>query len=300
MFKESDALLSAGPCLAMMPVQLGTTEARKRELSLDQPCWTEASSITCAPTNSTLAVRSWAAVPRLGVLQAFLHFGIPAVVFSVSLLWGLPLLVRNGASPFLTFNLAFGSLNALLLVAALVAYKLEGHAFTWYAFRSRMRLRAMDWHGWPWALLLCIVAPFVQRPFELLEPWFPRVRLYTPPSEFVSFLQQQVFSVYAPHGSFLGIPLRGDWWVAAYYFAFLIVLNVLGEELWWRAYVLPQQEVAHGRWAWAINGVFWEASTFSWTRHYSLSSWHSPVLSCWLLSRSVVEVRGREFWGMRS
>src|SRR6266566_7580881 len=30
-----------------------------------------------------------------------------------------------------------------------------------------------------------------------------------------------------------------------------------GEELWWRGYVLPRQELAFGRSAWVIHGICW-------------------------------------------
>jgi membrane protease YdiL (CAAX protease family) len=33
--------------------------------------------------------------------------------------------------------------------------------------------------------------------------------------------------------------------------------NILGEELFWRGYILPRQELAFGRHAWAINGALW-------------------------------------------
>jgi membrane protease YdiL (CAAX protease family) len=35
------------------------------------------------------------------------------------------------------------------------------------------------------------------------------------------------------------------------------VLNILGEELWWRGYVLPRQELVHGRRTWIVHGVLW-------------------------------------------
>ncbi|MFP4323970.1 MAG: type II CAAX prenyl endopeptidase Rce1 family protein [Anaerolineales bacterium] len=33
--------------------------------------------------------------------------------------------------------------------------------------------------------------------------------------------------------------------------------NIIGEELWWRGYILPIQERAFGKWAWLINGLLW-------------------------------------------
>jgi len=37
----------------------------------------------------------------------------------------------------------------------------------------------------------------------------------------------------------------------------MLFLNIFGEELWWRGYILPRQEKVHGRWTWAIHGLLW-------------------------------------------
>jgi len=58
---------------------------------------------------------------------------------------------------------------------------------------------------------------------------------------------------------FMGIPLAGRWWLAVYYAAVLLLGNVAGEELWWRGYVLPRQELAHGAAAWLVHGALWAA-----------------------------------------
>lgn len=50
--------------------------------------------------------------------------------------------------------------------------------------------------------------------------------------------------------------LRGNWLVfimAAVSFFF----NIVGEEFWWRGYILPRQELAFGKWTWLIHGVMW-------------------------------------------
>lgn len=55
----------------------------------------------------------------------------------------------------------------------------------------------------------------------------------------------------------MGIPLPGAWWFVIYYAVWLLVLNIFGEEPWWRGYVLPRQELFFGRATWAVHGVFW-------------------------------------------
>ena len=65
----------------------------------------------------------------------------------------------------------------------------------------------------------------------------------------------------------MGIPLAGRWWLGAYYAAVLLLGNVAGEELWWRGYLLPRQELAHGRAAWLVHGALWAGFHlfFQWT-----------------------------------
>jgi membrane protease YdiL (CAAX protease family) len=37
----------------------------------------------------------------------------------------------------------------------------------------------------------------------------------------------------------------------------MFLLNIVGEELLWRGYILPRQELAHGKYAWVVNCVLW-------------------------------------------
>ena len=38
---------------------------------------------------------------------------------------------------------------------------------------------------------------------------------------------------------------------------FVLFMNVISEELWWRGYILPRQVKQHGHYTWAIHGVLW-------------------------------------------
>jgi membrane protease YdiL (CAAX protease family) len=52
----------------------------------------------------------------------------------------------------------------------------------------------------------------------------------------------------------MGMPLAGETWVAV---VFIVgwLLNVIGEEFWFRGYILPRQELAMGSRAWLVNGL---------------------------------------------
>jgi membrane protease YdiL (CAAX protease family) len=68
----------------------------------------------------------------------------------------------------------------------------------------------------------------------------------------------EFFSHFGPQ-DFMGIPLQGAWWILVYYAVVMLVCNIGGEELWWRGYVLPRQELAFGRTAWVLHGICWSA-----------------------------------------
>ena len=89
-------------------------------------------------------------------------------------------------------------------------------------------------------------------------PWLSRLKFYEEPAFLKDFL-----SHLGPN-DFMGFPLHGRWWIVIYYVVVLKLLNIAGEELWWRGYILPRQELVHGRATWAIHGFLWAAFHIFW------------------------------------
>jgi membrane protease YdiL (CAAX protease family) len=71
-----------------------------------------------------------------------------------------------------------------------------------------------------------------------------------------SAFHREFFNHFGPK-DFMGIPLQGAWWIVIYYAVLILVCNIGGEELWWRGYVLPRQELAFGKTAWVVHGISW-------------------------------------------
>jgi membrane protease YdiL (CAAX protease family) len=65
-----------------------------------------------------------------------------------------------------------------------------------------------------------------------------------------------------------------------------------GEELWWRGYVLPRQELAFGRSAWVIHGICW--SVFHLFMQPTL--WDTIRMAITGLALSFVAQRTRSTW----
>ena len=54
-------------------------------------------------------------------------------------------------------------------------------------------------------------------------------------------------------GTLFGMTLKGKWWIVIVY-VIGWTLNILGEEFWYRGWMLPRQEISFGKYAWIING----------------------------------------------
>jgi len=200
----------------------------------------------------------------IGWIGSLLYFGIPSAIFSASLLGLLPWMVRHRYGSLTIFNVTFGGPLALMLVAALVAYRLEGHPWTWPALRDRLRLQRPSAKDWLWTVALVVVSLGLGRLVGPVAQALSSIHLVTQPSEFSSYLATMQQS------PFPDIDLKGRWDLVAWVVFALAVFNIGGEELWWRGIILPRQEPAFGKWAWLVNGLLWDL--FHMFYHTSLGS----------------------------
>ncbi len=183
-------------------------------------------------------------------------FAVPWLVFVAAIYIVLPALGHAGVPLFLVFLISLGIPLGLLAAAALVAYQREGGSWTWGAFSCRFRLMPMQRSTWLWTLgltALMILAP------GLLSFSADMIQQRAPLPDILA----RLFAV-SPE-AFMGVPLAGAWWLVPGYLAYMVI-NVAGEELWWRGYILPRQVLSLGKWTWLVHGVLWNLfhSFFYW------------------------------------
>jgi membrane protease YdiL (CAAX protease family) len=152
-----------------------------------------------------------------------------------------------------------------LVVAALAAYVLEGRPLTWIAFANRFRLGRMSGRAWLWTITGLLVMGVLSLAANLLLPIIWRAMRFTPPEAYVE-----------------GAP-------ALWFTMVNLALNIAGEELWWRGYILPRQELQHGRWTWLVHGVLWALfHSFKW--------WVVPAMLITCLVIPFVAQRTKNTW----
>lgn len=185
-------------------------------------------------------------VKPMPFLLSLLLFGIPSLVLILATRLVIPWLHQDlGLLPVLSWFLAGGVLVFIpLFLAACIAFRWEGNPWDFATLRSRFRLHRMEKKDWLWTIggiagsffvmgLIIGITNLISDITELFEP----------------------LSTQMPFMEFHGLEV-GQFWVLLVWLPFFF-FNIVGEELWWRGYILPRQELRHGKHAWVVNGALW-------------------------------------------
>lgn len=182
-------------------------------------------------------------IKPISTTQSLLLFGIPSIVFLVICRMFIPLLHQTyGFHPALSWFI--GGTMVFLPLFLLAFYLTRKDGFRTKAeILSRMRLRKMSARDWKFALLstLAIMAltGAIMGISKFLHTQFGIPEIETTPS----FMQ---FEPFQGNERFLLLV-----WLVMFFF------NIFGEELMWRGYILPRQEISLGNRAWLFNALLW-------------------------------------------
>jgi membrane protease YdiL (CAAX protease family) len=179
-------------------------------------------------------------VPPLGLVSSAVLFGAGALLLFLTTRVAVPALVSaTGTETVAMWFLAASAVlfGPLLVTAALLLYRERrtGRRGSWGA---RLWLHPMNGGDWLWALGgLAVVSVLTGGIAAALGAIADGSKFH--PS----------FMAFEPLGP-------GRYWILGAWLPFF-ALNIVGEELVWRAFMLPRQEVACGGKAWLVNGVLW-------------------------------------------
>lgn len=180
----------------------------------------------------------------MSVWMSILIFGLAAIVLYLATHYIIPFLIKTtNIHPALSWFIVGGIVVFLpLFITAIVATRREG-AKTFFTFRKRLRLNSMNRGDWLWTLVGFIVIVVTVGLIMLAGEWATEVGLIS------SFNISPPFLDFEPFGT--SQPWMFLIWLPMFFF------NIMGEELLWRGYILPRQELAHGKYAWIINSALW-------------------------------------------
>jgi membrane protease YdiL (CAAX protease family) len=221
----------------------------------------------------------------LPLWQTAFFFGLPTLLLVLSVYCLTPRLRKWGVSPYVSLDVAFLVPFALLFCGSLVAYGMAGHAWTWAKFKDRFRLRRMDGDDWLWTMGLFAFALASYFPLKAVTSRFIAEGIIPLPDSLPTILDPRVtLSVEV----LMGGRVQGNWSLALVNLIALL-FNTVGEGLWWRGYILPRQEVAHGRHTWIVHGLLW-------TLFHAFKYWEFAALLPSCLAFSFVAQRRKNTW----
>jgi membrane protease YdiL (CAAX protease family) len=175
---------------------------------------------------------------------SFLYFGIPSFYFWLLTRYLTPYLNTTlGMHPAMSWFITGFLIFIPLFFAAIVFAKKEGNAESFKVLLKRLRLKNLTTKDWAWAIG-GLVATFVCTGLvfgisSMLSNTFGTPALKTSPG----FMEFEPFKA-------------GERWMLLVWLS-MFFFNIVGEEIYWRGYIMPRQELANGKYAWFINSALW-------------------------------------------
>jgi membrane protease YdiL (CAAX protease family) len=230
------------------------------------------------------------ALRPLGWGASLALFSLPAVIVFFAFHLFRPWLESTGYNPFTSYLAALCVPLALLFAAALIAYhRMEGRPLTWVAFSERMRLPRLSWQDVFWGVAIFFVSGIGYGLISRLVLALIGAGWISLPAGLPGWVDPRAVITLETLAETAGGLIRGRWDIAALYLV-TFFFNIAGEELWWRGYILPRQELAFGRRTWLVHGLLWAGfHAFKWWDVLSLLPF------CLLISYSAQ--RTRSTWG---
>lgn len=193
-------------------------------------------------------------IKPMGILPTISYWAVPAVILYVSHYILVPVFIQRTGQPYLVgYLIAWVSTMVLFFIAALAGYLLEGNPVRLKTFTERYRLRRMSRQDWAWTLGILVFVIISYFGLAFTSRWLAQWSFFAPHPVFPPEFGPDGAAARTP-GTFMGMTITGLGWVALVYL-FGWILNILGEEFWFRGYILPRQEKAFGDNAWVANGL---------------------------------------------
>lgn len=182
-------------------------------------------------------------IKPISTTKALLLFGIPSILFLIICRVIIPVLHQTyGLHPALSWFIG-GSLIFIPLFL-LAFYLTRKDVFRTKAnILSRMRLRKMSARDWKYTLISTLAVMMLTGAImgisKFLHTQFGISEIETTPS----FMQFE--------------PFQGNERFLLLVWGMMFFFNIFGEELMWRGYILPRQEISLGNRAWFFNALLW-------------------------------------------
>ena len=183
-------------------------------------------------------------IKKMPFWKSIFYFALPSAYFIVLTRWFTPFLHNNlGIQPSLSWYITGYFVFVPLFIGAIILVKKEKGAVNLQTLLKRLRFRKLEKNDIIWTIGATLLAFAAMGAIwwisSLLTSSFSVPALQTTPS----FMSSE--------------PLEGLQkfyiliWLPMFFF------NIVGEQMLWHGYILPRQELTHGKWACLVNSFCW-------------------------------------------
>jgi len=178
--------------------------------------------------NEERLILNQATLKPMGLGLSLLYFGIPALTMVLGFYVLMPLLARRGLTPYMAYMVGLGLPLLAMLIAALMAYRLEGHPWQWRALMARFGYRRMTVRDWLWTAGVFAAEMAIYTLFSRLALRLIKTSVIPIPASLPAFLDPRTIFTQETIDVAAG-GLQGQWGVFIVSFV-VLVINVVGEE----------------------------------------------------------------------
>ena len=194
-------------------------------------------------------------IKPMDLKTSLLFFGIPAGIMAFCYYFLIPIFESLGISKYNSFFTGHILFMSFLIVVAILALKHEG-IDTIEKLKIRTRFINFKLRYVALAVIVFTIMSFFYGFFDAITQNLLKDGVISIPS-FVPILGNPTITLDTSMLTYVvGSPLKGNWGIIIIFLVSL-VLNIVGEELWWRGYILPRQEVQFGKYTWILHGFLW-------------------------------------------
>lgn len=184
-------------------------------------------------------------IKPMGIGLSLIYFGIPSLLLIIATHLGIPFLKETfGMQQIYGWFLMGGLVMGGMFFSVFYFVKREEIELNWNNIKERLRLPGFSKKDFQWAAAGFLATGFLSAVILLCWNYLAEsTGAFSPLDTNPSFFGDQK--------DFIGQPVILFAWLPYWFF------NIVGEEIFWRGYILPRQEKTYGEKAWLINGLGW-------------------------------------------
>jgi len=195
---------------------------------------------------TTLNSFNWNETKSFSTFQLIAVFAIPSLLGYLSFHIVLPLLVEHDLPILIAWSCIASVMLLFLVIIALIFLKREAKQLN-ISLASRMCLKRLSFKEWAASLAIIMFGLFIAAMATNLIVPFMHITGLEVPKYMPFFLdpsQENPSSNFPHKGQYIVLVLMGT----------TLILNILAEELYFRAWILPKLS-KYGKMSWVINGT---------------------------------------------